>query len=504
MKPKESAPRIARRTFPEVVLSTSALTKVVSREVAQGHLRKIGPRLYTTNTTDAPADIVRRNLWVLLGQSVPGAIVGYRTALEGTPGPDGHVYLTGGYDRTVRLPGHAVHIARGPGPLAGDAPFVGALHLASRERALLESVAAARRRGGARRGITGRELEERLERAFQIGGEPAINLLRDRVRTLAPDLGAEAAFARIDDVIGTLLGMRRAALTSPAALARLAGRPYDAIRLPLFESLLAELRTRPPLSRPDRNRDDEAWRHFAFFDAYFSNYIEGTEFEMGEALGIVFDGKIPAGRPKDAHDILGTFRLLQDRASMAASVTAGDAEAFIALLRERHARMLGERPEARPGEFKAEPNRAGETVFVAPDLVLGTLQRGFEMMRALTDPFALAAFVMFLIAEVHPFTDGNGRMARVFMNAELAAAGETRVLVPIVYRDDYLLALRALSRQRRPAAFVAMLDRAQRFAGELDFRVLPRVTESLTACGAFREPGEGKLRLPSEGAPRTA
>lgn len=504
MKPRRSVRRIAHGTFPEVVLSNRALTKVVSREVARGQLRKIGPRLYTTNTTDEPAEIVRRNLWVLLGQLVPGAVVGYRTALEGTPGPDGHVYLTGGYDRTLRLPGHTVHIARGPGPLAGDAPFVGALHLASRERALLESVAAARRRGAARRGISDRELEERLERSFQMGGEPAINLLRDRARSLAPDLGAEAAFARIDDVIGTLLRTRRAALTSPAALARLTGRPYDAIRLPLFERLLAELRTRPPLSRPDRNRDDEAWRHFAFFDAYFSNYIEGTEFEMGEAMGIVFDGKIPAGRPKDAHDILGTFRLLQDRSAMAVSVTAGggDAEAFIALLRERHARMLGERPEVRPGEFKTEPNRAGETVFVAPDFVLGTLQRGFEMMRALTEPFALAAFVMFLIAEVHPFTDGNGRLARVFMNAELAASGETRLLIPVVYRDDYLLALRALSRHRRPEAIVAMLDRAQRFAGELDFRVLPRVTESLTACNAFLEPGEGKLRLPSEGAHR--
>ena len=100
--------------------------------------------------------------------------------------------------------------------------------------------------------------------------------------------------------------------------------------------------------------------------------------------------------------------------------------------------------------------------------------------------------------EVHPFDDGNGRLARVFMNAELAAAGETRIIIPTVYRDDYLLALRALSRQSRPQPFVAMLDRAQRFAGELDFRVLPRVVEVLTACSAFAEPGVGVLRLPSE------
>jgi fido (protein-threonine AMPylation protein) len=36
-------------------------------------------------------------------------------------------------------------------------------------------------------------------------------------------------------------------------------------------------------------------------------------------------------------------------------------------------------------------------------------------------PFRRAAFQMFLISEVHPFRDGNGRMGRIFMNAELVA-----------------------------------------------------------------------------------
>jgi hypothetical protein len=489
---------VARPALPEVVISNRDLTKLIAREVKSGRAKKIGPRLYTTNTADSPADVVRRNLWVLLGQMLPDAVVGYRTALDGVPSQDGAVFLTGPYSRTIRLPGHTVYLVRGPGPLEGDSPFMGRLYIASRERALLESVAASRRRSAQVRGLNDQELQQRLERQLQIGGEEALNALRDKIRVLAPMLRAERAAARINDIIGTLLGTRRASITSPSALARLAGRPYESGRLRLFEALLAELRARPTVSRPDRNIDGDASRHAAFFDAYFSNYIEGTEFELGEAIQLVLENKLPVTRPKDAHDVIGTFRLLIDRSSLARSVASMDSDSFVALLKERHARMLIERPEVRPGQFKEQANRAGETQFVPPELVHGTLQTGFEMMRAVDDPFGKAAFVTFLVAEVHPFDDGNGRLARLFMNAELAAAGETRILVPTVYRDDYLLALRALSRQRRPQPFVAMLDRAQQFASELDFRVLPRVIEVLTACNAFDEPGKDTLRLPSE------
>ena len=40
------------------------------------------------------------------------------------------------------------------------------------------------------------------------------------------------------------------------------------------------------------------------------------------------------------------------------------------------------------------------------------------MMASLDDPIARAIYMMFLVSEVHPFDDGNGRMARIMMNAE--------------------------------------------------------------------------------------
>jgi Fic family protein len=75
----------------------------------------------------------------------------------------------------------------------------------------------------------------------------------------------------------------------------------------------------------------------------------------------------------------------------------------------------------------------------------------------LADPFRKAAFMMFMISEVHPFLDGNGRIARIMMNAELVAAGRSKMIIPTVYRDDYLVASRRLSRGNDPVPYIRML-----------------------------------------------
>ncbi|SPF55660.1 conserved hypothetical protein [Candidatus Sulfopaludibacter sp. SbA4] len=167
-------------------------------------------------------------------------------------------------------------------------------------------------------------------------------------------------------------------------------------------------------------------------------------------------------------------------------------EELVSLLVNRHAQVIQGRPDRGPGRFKTEANRAGATFFVAPELVRGTLSQGFEIYRSLTAPLDRAIFMMFLISEVHPFADGNGRIARLMMNAELVASGESRIIVPTVYRNNYLMALKALSQNGITGALVRALDFAQRYTAAVDFADLDRARLILDRTHAFADPNEAE------------
>ncbi len=493
---KKSAP------LPEVFLSDREGSQAASRMVKAGAARKIGPRLYTRDMLDAPEAVVSRNLWRIVALLAPGAIVSHRTALENRPAPDGSIFLSGPYPRQIVLPGVILRQTVGSGPVQGDLPYMETLYLASRPRAFLENLLPSRRRDSAgveRAARTlGREgVEERLAEALRIGGEDALNRLRDEARAIAPLLGLEEQLRTLDSLVAALLRSRPSELKTRAARAYAAGEPYDPARLPLFEALFGALRAGTWPSRPDSAREIPAFQNAAFFDAYFSNYIEGTDFPVDEALRIVFEGEIPASRPEDAHDVLGTYRLVASKGEMQRRPSIF--EELTALLKSRHGTIMEGRRDKLPGRFKEQNNQAGATTFVEPELVVGTLRQGWGMYQALDDPFARALFVMFLVAEVHPFADGNGRVARVMMNVELLAGGQTRIVIPTVYRNEYIGALKRLTNYRDPAGFLRVMDYAQRFVSRIDFSHLEAAQRTLTECHAFHDPAdETKLRMPPE------
>jgi fido (protein-threonine AMPylation protein) len=154
-------------------------------------------------------------------------------------------------------------------------------------------------------------------------------------------------------------------------------------------------------------------------------------------------------------------------------------------------------PYPRPGKLKEESNRFGCYDFVAPNLVRGTLERGLACRDRLALPFTRATFMMFLVAEVHPFDDGNGRLARLVLNAELSAAGEHRILVPIITRNDYLQGLRRLSRDGDPDLLLRVLATNWSWSSQGDYSSLAAARDMLEQTNALVDAADAE-RVPAD------
>jgi hypothetical protein len=475
------------KKFPFVFVSSAEQSADISRAVKLEQIRKIGPRLYTSNTKDAPEQIVRQNCWQIVSLILPGALVGYRSALENRISPEGRIYVTEDYSRVINLPGLEIVVLKGPAHIPGrDMPFF-TLFISCQERAFLENLSATRDRGSESKTLSRLELEERLVSILDSRGPDVLNGLRDRARDIAPRLGMEAESKKLDDIIGAIQGTRETqGLTSPISIARSIGEGYDPKAVERFAVLRATLSSRSFRHRPMPVDDQRVFYSIAFFDAYFSNFIEGTEFEVEEAREIIESGIVPADRSADGHDILGTYKVVGSIEDM--TTVPGDFDEFINILTRRHSVILEGRPDKQPGRFKEKPNRAGETRFVEPALVWGTLRQGYELYRNLEEPFARALAMFFIVSDVHPFNDGNGRLARAMMNAELVAKGETRIIIPSVFRGEYLAGVKRMTRESDPTAFIKQHEYTQEFTSKINFSDRDMTIETMRRCNAFAKP----------------
>ena len=468
----------------------------LSRLAEQGAIVRIARGVYVRSTVE-PEKAVARYWHDIIGYLVPGGVITDRSARTGGPA-NGVLYLASqGKWRVIELPGIRVAIRSGSEALEGDIALPGGLYLASRPRALLENSLPSRSVSGMpRRTLTEQELEDWIDRLAYIEGLDRLEHYREQFTDLATTLEIPREnVVHLKRLIGSALGSQQVKAASSALDARQRGLPYDPDRIARFGILAVELAKHGDQSHP-ATFDEPRWRSLPFFEAYFSNYIEGTEFTLDEALDVVYENKIPSGRPQDSHDLIGTYEIVSDKSEM--SRLASSADEFMEILRYRHSIVLGGRKESNPGMFKLMPNRAGKSLFVDPALVEGTLRMGFEHLGELDTPWQRATYVMFLVSEVHPFDDGNGRMARIMMNAELTAGNQARIIIPTVFRDDYLGGLRRFTRDNDPSVLVTALRYAHDYTAGIDFSDVPTATSQLEQTYAFDEPDSPRrLILPS-------
>ncbi|MCY3925899.1 MAG: Fic family protein [bacterium] len=417
----------------------------LSKAVADGRIRRLAPQIYSADLVSAKSEIVRANWSLLCGHLLPGAVIVDRSAATSGVVVDGSLTVAAETGRKfVELPGLQIRIRPGT-PHPSDSPWTDGLVMSSPARTLVDNLEPSRSRGGRpSRTLTMTELEDWVAGKYITWGPERTERLRAQARDLATTTGRAHHVGAIDALFDQLTGIEPVrSRTGQLFRAVTAGRGWDERRIRLFARAVDTLSRLSPPAVPDWLPECDPPGDLPFYESYFSNYIEGTTFTVEEARRIVATGTPPAERPADGHDILGTYRCVVDPVGRAATST--DPDELIDNLITRHTEIMRGRPERRPGIWKIENNRVGSYDFVDKDLVEGTLRKGLEGLGDLPEGFARALYLMIVVTEVHPFEDGNGRVARVMMNAELSATAAARIVIPNVYRNEYLAGLRRTS-----------------------------------------------------------
>lgn len=224
-----------------------------------------------------------------------------------------------------------------------------------------------------------------------------------------------------------------------------------------------ELKVKLDEARPLSDEvEQRVLQRFRLWWTYHSNAIEGNRLTQGETEIFLLEGLTAKGKPlKDHLDLRGhsnAINYLLDFIRHRDVLTE-------ATIRELHKVLLmepyrveaitptGERTSkvVALGEYKSQPNHVqtstGEIHFYTPPedtpaKMKDLLDEYRDLEEKESHPVKIAALFHYGLTAIHPFDDGNGRMARLLMNLILMQHGYPPAVIRITERDKYLLALR--------------------------------------------------------------
>ena len=220
-----------------------------------------------------------------------------------------------------------------------------------------------------------------------------------------------------------------------------------------IDRLKAELDAMRPLPSDVVGRIEQKLR---IESNYHSNAIEGNSLTLGETRSLILHGLTAHGKPMRDHlDIKGhdeATKAMEDAVDRNESLN----EVFI---RNLHKILLKEpyevdtmTPDGQPtkrlvtiGDYKSQPNNVrtstGEIYYYTPpDQVKPAMSDLIDWYREAENadehPIVIAATLHYRFVRIHPFDDGNGRMARLLMNMVLIRHGYTVAIIPFQERKS--------------------------------------------------------------------
>lgn len=175
---------------------------------------------------------------------------------------------------------------------------------------------------------------------------------------------------------------------------------------------------------------------------YTSNALEGNSLTETETKVVLEDGITIGGKPiKDYYEALGhseaydyIYRLAKDK-----GITEED-------IKKLHKLFYHRIDESRAGKYRKEKVFISGSKYTlpSPEQVPELMREFIIKVKDLENknhPVEYSALVHKEIAFIHPFIDGNGRVARLAMNLILLQKGYCIAVIPPILRGDYIQAL---------------------------------------------------------------
>jgi Fic family protein len=173
-----------------------------------------------------------------------------------------------------------------------------------------------------------------------------------------------------------------------------------------------------------------------------SNAIEGNSLTLRETELVLSKGITVSGKPLKDHleavNLAKAWEQVKALAKPDAVLTERD-------LLDLHRIVLTRIEDDFAGSYRRGAVRIAGSHHVPPNAlkVPDLMEELFTEIQTITDPVERAAKLHHGIARIHPFTDGNGRAARLAMNFVLLAAGYPPISIPTDLRQTYYNALEA-------------------------------------------------------------
>ena len=202
--------------------------------------------------------------------------------------------------------------------------------------------------------------------------------------------------------------------------------------------------------------------YFRIGTTYTSNALEGNTLTLSETKVLLEDGLTVGGKPiRDCYEAVGHAHAYDYMLEIARGEPFVFCEDMILRL---HKLFFQGIDAEKAGVYRSTqvfitgteyvPPRATEV----PDLMRGLVDALNDKWESL-HPVRLAAFAHRKLVDIHPFTDGNGRTARLLMNLILINRGYQIASIPPVLRLEYIHALQMAQREKNPSdeAFIKLV-----------------------------------------------